>query len=46
VVVATEFVVIGLLPAMSLRLEIPLAEVGHFVALFALGSAMLCSPLT
>jgi DHA1 family inner membrane transport protein len=41
VVVATEFIAIGLLPAMSRDLEISLGEAGHFVSVFALGSAVL-----
>jgi DHA1 family inner membrane transport protein len=40
VVVATEFIVVGLLPAMSRGLGITLTEAGHFVSAFALGSAV------
>jgi DHA1 family inner membrane transport protein len=46
VVVATEFIAIGLLPAMSRGLEISLGEAGHFVSVFALGSAVLGPLLT
>ena len=46
VVVATEFVVIGLVPAMSRGLEISLLEAGHLVSVFALGSAVLGPLLT
>jgi DHA1 family inner membrane transport protein len=45
-VVATEFIAIGLLPAMSRGLEISLGEAGHFVSVFALGSAVLGPLLT
>ena len=44
VVVATEFIVIGLLPQMARDLQISLPSAGHFVAAFALGSAI-CGPL-
>lgn len=40
VVVATEFIVVGLLPAMARDLKISLPEVGHFVSAFALSSAV------
>jgi MFS transporter, DHA1 family, inner membrane transport protein len=40
VVVATEFIVVGLLPAMARDLRIPLSQVGHFVSAFALSSAV------
>lgn len=40
VVVATEFIVVGLLPAMARDLKISLPEAGHFVSAFALSSAV------
>lgn len=46
VIVTTEFVVVGLLPAMALDLKLPLAETGGFVTWFALAAALLGPPLT
>lgn len=40
VVVATEFIVVGLLPAMARDLKISLPEVGGFVSAFAFSSAV------
>jgi predicted MFS family arabinose efflux permease len=40
VVVATEFIVVGLLPPMARDLAITLPSAGHFVSAFALGSAI------
>jgi DHA1 family inner membrane transport protein len=40
VVVATEFIVVGLLVPMARDLGISLADAGHFVSLFALSSAV------
>lgn len=46
VVVTTEFVVVGLLPAMASDLNLSLAEAGWFVSWFALAAALLGPPLT
>lgn len=46
VVVTTEFVVVGLLPAMARDLNVSLAEAGWFVTHFALAAAVLGPPLT
>lgn len=46
VIVTTEFVVVGLLPAMAKDLKLSLAEVGWFVTWFALAAALLGPPLT
>jgi predicted MFS family arabinose efflux permease len=40
VVVATEFIVVGLLPPMARDLAVSLPSAGHFVSAFALGSAI------
>ncbi|WP_343518776.1 MFS transporter [Sphingomonas sp.] len=45
VVVAAEFVVIGLLPAMSADLKLEPAQAGWLVTVFALASALLGPPL-
>jgi MFS transporter, DHA1 family, inner membrane transport protein len=41
VVVASEFIVIGIAPAMARSLDLSLAHVGWFVTCFAIGSAVL-----
>lgn len=41
VVVSTEFVVVGMAPAMARDLDLSLAQVGWFVTWFAIGSALL-----
>jgi MFS transporter, DHA1 family, inner membrane transport protein len=46
VVVTTEFVVVGLLPAMAGDLNVSLAEAGWFVTWFAFAAALLGPPLT
>jgi DHA1 family inner membrane transport protein len=46
VVVTTEFVVVGLLPAMARDLNVSLAETGWFVTWFATAAALLGPPLT
>ena len=46
VIVTTEFVVVGLLPAMAKDLNLSLAEAGWFVTWFALAAALLGPPLT
>ena len=46
VIVTTEFVVVGLLPAMAKDLNLSLAEVGWFVTWFALAASLLGPPLT
>lgn len=46
VIVTTEFVVVGLLPAMAKDLKLSLAEAGWFVTWFALAAALLGPPLT
>ena len=46
VIVTTEFVVVGLLPAMGKDLKLSLAETGWFVTWFALAAALLGPPLT
>ena len=46
VVVTTEFVVVGLLPAMASDLNLSLADAGWFVTWFALAAAVLGPPLT
>jgi hypothetical protein len=46
VIVATEFIVVGLLPMMARDLEVSLAEAGLFVTWFALASAILGPILT
>lgn len=46
VVVTTEFVVVGLLPAMASDLNLSLADAGWFVTWFALAAALLGPPLT
>lgn len=46
VIVTTEFVILGLLPAMAHDLGLSLAEVGWFVTAFALAAAVLGPPLT
>lgn len=46
VIVTTEFVVVGLLPAMAKDLNLSLAETGWFVTWFALAAALLGPPLT
>jgi predicted MFS family arabinose efflux permease len=46
VVVTTEFIVVGLLPAMTRDLDIGMVEAGRFVSWFALASALLGPPLT
>jgi DHA1 family inner membrane transport protein len=46
VVVTTEFVVVGLLPAMASDLNVSLADAGWFVTWFALAAALLGPPLT
>lgn len=45
-VVASEFVVVGLLPPVSAELGISLAEAGHLTGLFALSAAVLGPGLT
>jgi MFS transporter, DHA1 family, inner membrane transport protein len=46
VVVTTEFVVVGLLPAMASDLNVSLPDAGWFVTWFALAAALLGPPLT
>lgn len=46
VIVTTEFVVVGMLPAMAKDLDLSLAEAGWFVTWFALAAALLGPPLT
>ena len=46
VIVTTEFVVVGLLPALAKDLNLSLAEAGWFVTWFALAAALLGPPLT
>ena len=46
VVVATEFIVVGLLPALARDLRIPLGQAGSLVAGFALAAAILGPGLT
>jgi MFS transporter, DHA1 family, inner membrane transport protein len=46
VAVTTEFVVVGLLPAMARNLNVSLAEAGWFVTCFAVAAALLGPPLT
>lgn len=46
VVVATEFIVVGLLPALARSLRIPLGQAGSLVAGFALAAAILGPGLT
>ncbi|MCL5061441.1 MAG: MFS transporter [Candidatus Thermoplasmatota archaeon] len=46
VIVTTEFVVVGLLPARAKDLDLSLAEAGWFVTWFALAAALLGPPLT
>jgi MFS transporter, DHA1 family, inner membrane transport protein len=46
VVVTTEFVVVGLLPAMAEDLNMSLVEAGWFVTWFAFAAALLGPPLT
>ncbi|MBI3524742.1 MAG: MFS transporter, partial [Betaproteobacteria bacterium] len=46
VIVTTEFVVVGLLPAMAQDLKLSLAEAGRFVTWFSLAAALLGPPLT
>jgi MFS transporter, DHA1 family, inner membrane transport protein len=46
VIVATEFIVVGLLPVMARDLDVSLAEAGSFVTWFALSSAILGPILT
>ena len=46
VIVTTEFVVVGLLPAIAKDLDLSLAEAGWFVTWFALAAALLGPPLT
>jgi MFS transporter, DHA1 family, inner membrane transport protein len=41
VIVATEFIVVGLLPMMARDLDVSLAQAGWFVTWFALSSAIL-----
>lgn len=46
VIVATEFIVVGLLPFLAQDLGVSLAETGRFVSAFALSAALLGPPLT
>ena len=46
VVVTTEFVVVGLLPAIARDLSLSLSQAGWLVSWFALGAALLGPPLT
>ena len=46
VVVATEFIVVGLLPVLARDLEVSVADAGHLVGVFALAAAILGPPLT
>lgn len=46
VIVTTEFVVVGLLPAMAKDLNLSITEAGWFVTWFALAAALLGPPLT
>lgn len=46
VIVTTEFVVVGLLPAMAKDLNLSLTEAGWFVTWFALAAALLGPPMT
>jgi len=46
VVVTTEFIVVGLLPAMARDLDLDVLEAGRFVSWFALASALFGPPLT
>lgn len=46
IVVTTEFIVIGMLPAMARDLEITLAAAGRLVTWFALAAALFGPPLT
>jgi MFS transporter, DHA1 family, inner membrane transport protein len=46
VIVATEFIVVGLLPVLATDLGVPLSQAGHLVGAFALSAALLGPPLT
>ncbi len=46
VVVATEFIVVGLLPVLARDLKVSVTDAGHLVGVFALAAAILGPPLT
>lgn len=46
IIVATEFIVVGLLPVLAADLDVSLSKAGHLVGAFAFSAAILGPPLT